>query len=251
MNYFVLLLIFALTIPAQKIQVYTVKDDQPTFLIEKEIIKKSVKLYNFNNKNSKISYSVKFLPNFQTLFDNIDNVNEKTKDQVCAIYQITITQKRLKSYDFSTPYLPVKESIMCLSSRTDINYLKKGIKIGYLASSIQEKQYNLIKKYGIIGVSYNSNELKNNGLLKNETDFVFIDNVEAWGRKDVKVAADLDLQHGNGFGILFPKNSELRNKLDPYIKEFLTSKSFYNLLFKTFGKNVAVQYKKGLDARKN
>ena len=237
------IMVFALS--AQKtVTVYDVPDDTKVAELEGEIIKNSFKLYNAHNPTDKLKYNIIHLKKFKEIFDTLDNTKEK--NYVFCMYQITITKDRQKIYDFSVPYIPIKESIYALKNRKDKDFRKKGIKIAYQIGSTQEKQIGYLKKYKIEPVDFNVIGEKITALREGKVDFVIGDNIEVWGKNDLLVVEDMKEQPGSGFGFMYAKGSTLRAKLDPYILKYITSQSFFNYLIRNFGKDVVDYYKENI-----
>jgi hypothetical protein len=225
----------------REVTIFNVPDDTKVALLEAEIVKNTFKLYNAHNPTDRLKYNIVHLNKFFEVFEAIDKSNKK--DYVFSMYQITITEERQKKYDFSSSYIPIKESIYTLKSRADKNFKKKGVRIAYQLGSTQEKQIEYLKSYEIKPVVYNVIGEKIIALRNNEVDFVIGDNIEIWGKSDMLVVEDMKNQPGDGFGFLYAKGSTLRNKLDPYILKYITSQSFFNYIIRNFGKEVAVYFK--------
>ena len=237
--------VFVICLLSQReIKIFNVPEDNVVAMLELEVIKNTFKLYNVFNASDKLKYKLVFQKNFKDVFDELDKAIDINYSM--SMYQITITKEREKKYNFSIPYIPIKESIYTLKERDDKSYQKEGVKIAYQSGTTQEKQINLLKKYKIVPIAYTVREEKIAALRKNDVDFAIGDNIEIWGTKDLVLVKDMNDQPGNGLGFMFAKGSTLRDKLNPYVKKYIASQSFFNYLIKNFGKNVADYYKENL-----
>jgi ABC-type amino acid transport substrate-binding protein len=237
--------LIVIILSAQKeVTIYNAPDDTKVALLEAEIVKNIFKLYNVHNSNDKLTYRVTYLKTFDQVFEALDNT--ENKDYSFSMCQITITAEREEKYDFSIPFIPIKESVYTLKSREDKEYKKDGVKIAYQKGSTQEEQITNLEKYKIVPVVFDIIRGKIESLRKKDVDFVIGDNIEVWGKTDLVIVENMDTQSGSGVGFLYSKSSKLRKKLDPYIKKYISSQSFINYLIRDFGKDVANYYKENI-----
>jgi ABC-type amino acid transport substrate-binding protein len=234
----------SITFSQSVVTAFVIDDGSPTTKLEKKLLLNIVKLHN-TTASEKIKIEFENLNVFGDLFNKINAV--KKKNNALACYQITITEERKKKYEFSSKYLPIKESIYTRADNTNLDYKIKGSKISYQPNSTNEKPFKeLSESYNIIGVPKGTPTAKIKALLSKEVDFVIGDNIDVWGNNKLKIVDDFKVQAGFGFGIMYPKGSTLRDKLEPSLTKYLKSQSYFNFLYKNYGKDVAKYYRKNM-----
>ena len=239
----VILIAICVSFSQREITIYTVKDKTPAYDLEVNLVKNLFNLHNVS-ASEKLSFEIIHLSKFSDLFDAVKNA--KDKNNVAAIHQITITTEREKSYSFSQSYLPIKESMFTKKSNVNDNYKRKGARIAFQGGSTQESQMKKYKKFGINPISCSSVGEKLKLLVDGKVDFVIGDNIEIWGRDEFKLIEDMPDQPGNGFGLMYPLNSNLKALLDKDLARYVKLKSYYQLLYKLYGSDVAKYYKKNM-----
>lgn len=249
MKVILVLILMCLAYSQRNVTVNTVPDNTPAYFLEMELVKNMIKLYNLDHKTNQIKLTIQNNEKFKDLF----TVLEKTKDHhnTFSIYQITITEARKKKFKFSGQYLPIKESVYTLTTNTNMNYKRKGVRIGVQANSTNEVQVEKLMKHGVVKVAVHSVGEKMTLLRDNKVDYLIGDNIEIWGNATYKLVEDCPDQSGGGFGIMFPFKSDLRDELEPYLQKYLKSKTYYSFLFKKYGKGVAKYYKENMIFSKN
>ena len=140
--------------------------------------------------------------------------------------------------------MPIRECIFTRSNYSK-NSVLRGKKIAFEYGTIQEKHLiYLKKKYGLIGIGFDSIWEKTNALFSKKVDFALGDNIETWNIEGLQVFRELDIQYGDGFGIVFPKKSPYKEKLDKIIKYYTRSTWFHKILVDSYGKEVSDYFKK-------
>lgn len=215
--------------------------------IEQDILQNVLELYERRSRQtiSKRSFGSK---DFSELFGIVDSLAESSKDNTLLLTAVTITPEREEKYDFSIPYMPAKDVIFGKKDRwKGKSWNFKSMRIGYTRSSVQEKVAEKYKKlHGVEIKAFHSWEHMVEGLHKGEIDAGLMDNVSVWADERLMVIRDVEqeFQQGKGFGILYPKGSSLKKKLDPIIRYYLKSQKFYAFCERQYGKEVAGYYKK-------
>ena len=212
--------------------------------IEVQIIKNVFKLYN-QSRTEKIEYKIVNLRSFEALFNFLENADTKNKDHLISVNQITITQERLKKYDFSTPYTPSKIAFISRDNK-EFDYEKYN-RIGVLKNSIQydhlDENFDIKK---IKKVVYSKVNELNIALKNEELDFIYAENVHAWDFPEFIVSYIPENQPGEGYGFLYLKGSKLKSELDKFIKYYLSSIKFKRLLMNFYTTEVIEYYMKAL-----
>lgn len=172
---------------------------------------------------------------FSSLFNKVSDGN------TVSIGSISITEERKKKYTFSRSYLPIRYSVFVKRSSvlTKETWKKSNHTMGYLVGSTDEKEFaSLSKKYGFKGIAYGSDESKLIALNSGEVDFIIFENISFHMNKEIKLIETL-FQKKEGYGLLFQKNSKMAKILSPILNYYSTSSKYYNLMRKTFGKDVS------------
>lgn len=212
-------------------------------LFERAFIAEIIKKYHAKSQNH---YEIKYtkLMYFKDIFKLIDLADNK--DRILGINAVNITDERKKKYDFSSPYLPIKKSLISdYYSQIDPEKLnEKEFKIGYLEKSVHEAAaIRLSKHYKLQLVSFKDTSTKLKALHENLIDLYVGDRIEAWVYENLKVLTDIEDEQIDYFGILYPKNSSLKKELDPIIQYFRKSSSFYLMVKKHLGEDAVTYFK--------
>jgi ABC-type amino acid transport substrate-binding protein len=215
--------------------------------IEQDILQNVVELYERKTgEKLPIRYVTSY--DFSYLFSMLDSVSVNNLNYSLMLTAVSITPEREETYDFSVPYMPAKEVIFGLKKAWDNNpWDFNNKRIGYTTKSVQEvvaKEYQRMHP-SITIKEYHSWEHMIIGLKAGEIDAGLMDNVSVWADDKLMVIEDVaaDLQQGKGLGIMYPKGSTLKAKLDPIIKYYLKSQKFYSFCAKQYGMEVANYYK--------
>ena len=236
---------------SQTITVSIVKDSSIVDDIERQLIDDIFILWDRKTKE-KVDYQFNWFGSFLDMMDFMKNLPITEKDNHLAISSITITDARSKKFQFSNPYVPVREVLICKkngkyqSAVTDLTSLVDR-KIGYLEGTIQESSMLSLKKdISFKEFGYLTQQEKNRALLNNEIDFYIADNVNVWSNSQLKIFLELPEQLGNGYGILFHKKSSLKKIIDPILMYYMKSAKFRKLTTDKFGKEVSDYFVKKL-----
>ena len=212
--------------------------------IERRLIYEIIDLHN---KKELIKYKIvyKEIPTFSQLISIIYSKKAKDKERFIAIGQITVNNDRKKKYDFSIPYVPTKEVI--ITTKNNSSGLSINSRVGFLLNTIQAKSIQkLSKKIRIKQFAYNEYGKMFEAILQNDIDFCLGDNIDVWNHERLKISKELDEQQGEGFALLYLKNSELKDELDQYISYYLKSTKFKFLIEKLYGKSIRDYFIKNL-----
>ena len=253
MKRFIILFTFLHSIFSQNtVTVLTYKSDSKLRLFELDFINQVIKLYNVKNKN-KLSIKIHSERSYAKIFKMIES-SKQTK-YICAIRSLTITDKREKKYDFSYPYMPIKQVLMTKKQyKTGIKNWKnsKHIIYGNPNTVHFENVKMLSDKYGIKVYKPKDPEINIISYLNNgEIDFYVGDMTDIFVIDDIEILSEFDGALLSHYGIMFPKNSILKEKLNRYIKYLAKSPIYYKIVFKHFGRNIADYFKTLSEDQKN
>ncbi|MCB0279137.1 MAG: transporter substrate-binding domain-containing protein [Calditrichaeota bacterium] len=226
-----LVLLMVLSVSSQKeIQVIFNSENTKLVRFELDLIKDLIDEYGkMKNTNFKIKYKgVKtFKSGFTMLLDS-------DKDATLVINGISITDERLKTYDFSEPYMINKYSLM---SRKDFDFKNDGktMKVAYQAGSIYEGMMNKIKQiFPCKGVALANTSECVEKLQDRKVDMIFGDFVDSW-IFGINVVQHVDESKIDRYGIMYKKGSTLKQDLDKVFDQYKTSAKYKTLLKKHFG----------------
>ena len=245
MKRFIILFTFLHSIFSQNtVTVLTYKSDSKLRLFELDFINQVIKLYNVKNKN-KLKLKFVYKQTYNELFNTIKE-SRKSKF-ICAIRAITITENRKEIYDFSYPYMPIKQVLMTKKQ------FRKGIKNWRNSKHIiygnpntvhYEKVKMLSGKYGIKIYKSKNRETNVITLLnRSKIDFYVGDMTDIFVIKDIEILSEFDGALLSHYGIMFPQNSILKEKLNRYIKYLVKSPIYYKIVFRHFGRSIADYFK--------
>jgi glutamine transport system substrate-binding protein len=196
--------------------------------------------------NAKLKQKLKInfieVENFIDLF----NALKTNKDNACAISALTITKERSKSYDFSYPYMPIKEVILTTKSSNRNDWKKQGTTIALVKGSVAENHYSVFKnkyKLNVILIDYKTYKTIHTEINNRKIDFFVTDIAQTWTDKNIRLVSDFDEAKLSYYGIMYPKGSKLKKLLDPAIKSLIHSPSFLNLLKKNYGQKIVDYYR--------
>ena len=194
-----------------------------------------VNLYNKRNPD-KLNVKFKKISSFANSFDLFRK--EKGNDSILYINSLTITDERKKEFDFSIGYFPVRAAIITLNdsplnnnnifqNKLIFGVIKKtSFNIDFVKQFADKKNHN-IKMFNDIFALHKA-------LKSKQIDYYIGDALEAWyfkNRKLIEILYDAPFQK---YGILYPKGSKLKKKLDPIIKYLIHSPNFFTMVKKSF-----------------
>lgn len=219
--------------------VFPIKSDPAykVYRFESELFNKLIQLYNSKHKN-KFYIKYQYAKDFNNLIKSL-----KTQTYSCAYGQITIGF--LKKVEYSKPYFPVRNSLIRNKSHLlNFNGEKKNL-VGLINHKYYKNLYRkLLKNYQVRDTIINENNYEDllKLLKKGFIDCYIGDSIDAWIRDDIEIVIHID-DEVNYLGLLYPKNSELKEKLDDTISYYIKTNSFYSLLKKYFGNEFANYYR--------
>jgi glutamine transport system substrate-binding protein len=168
------------------------------------------------------------------------------KEYQAGISSVSITDKRKLTYDFSLPYFESKNLILVkegssIKSALDLKDKKVAVQLSTTADTLMS---------GIMGVDNSKlRRFDSNAVAFLELDQGGVDAVVA----DIAVVVDYIKNNPNKkyisiedkvnftseyYGILYPKGSDLKAKLDPAIKKVVQSSKYKELYKKWIGKDL-------------
>lgn len=220
--------------------------DFSVYRIEEIIIRNTIDLYNSKEKKQLI---LKFM-NYDNFGKLMVDFNESDRPFRAAMSSISPTDERKKIYEFSLIYLPSKETLISLKNNPNLKN-KSRLKVGYEKNTLYETTAKKMDLNLFQLIPYEDmNDLVNDLNVK-KVDLMILDNIYVWNNNQYAIYSEIDNPVGDGLAIVYPKNSNLKHRLDPYLKYFLESKKFYNELSKSFGKEVADYFKKQMFTKSN
>jgi hypothetical protein len=237
----ILLFILTAELFSQKIiTIYHKPTNDVMAKFENDFMETILNLYNKKNTNDKIEFNHIKVDTYKVLFDKM---KDKKRHDICSISSITITMDRMKDYDFSIRYLKDNHVVIRNTKFEKVDI--KEAKVGYLKNSLYEDSFLFIKnKYpNIIGIEYDKTKDVIKALETNLIDYQFASGIIAFIRPNREIVEELPLNRSRGYGIIYPKGSALKEKLDPTIKYFLTSPKYFALIAKHFGEELLSYYK--------
>lgn len=231
------------------IDIYHLEDNTAIGQIEKQLIDN---IFELHNKISKEKFEIKhhIVADFKDLITTLAALDKSKANTSMVLGEITITEERRKSYDFSNPYIPSREAIISTEDVTAMNY-GKNVRIGYLKNSIYEGLAARLKERHIFeSVGFDDYEAMEKSLLSGKLNYFLEDNIMVWNHEKLHMVAELPWQNGEGIGIAYVKGSDLKKKFDHVLRYFLKSEKFNQLVFKLYGKEVRDYFKRALLANK-
>ena len=128
---------------------------------------------------------------------------------------------------------------------TQDNWKDKIKRIGATKQSIYERTgIMLAKKYDFQLVIINPLKNYEDLIREGEIDAYIGDSNIPWFSKNRKKLYYIKEAPVTHYGIMYPKGSGLRNKLDPYVQYFLKSPSYYKLVRKYLVKDANLYFRK-------
>lgn len=227
-----ILFFISFSLAQDSISVYINHYENIFSLFEKELIEEVIFLHNRAHKTEKIHIRYKKYQNFNALFEILDQT--KPEEMLCGINVISITEERLKKYDFSKAYFKNKQVL--LSKKYKRYHAEQTSRISYTKNSLNEVvMKHFSKTENFIAVPYFDFYKRYQNLSRGIDDYAFGDYIDQWIYK-LKLIKSFDSYGIDRFGIIFPKNSTLKEKLDPFINYYLKSPAYIGLIKRSFGK---------------
>jgi glutamine transport system substrate-binding protein len=166
----------------------------------------------------------------------------QSKEIDMAISGITINDKRKQTYDFSVPYFEATQMIMVKENSPIKNALDlKGKVIGVQnATTGQEAVEKLLGKSDNIK-KFETTVVAIMELLNGGVDAVVTDNavaneyVKNNPNKKIKTIADPKHFESEFYGLMFPKGSDLKPKVDEALKKLIKNGKYAEIYKKWFG----------------
>jgi glutamine transport system substrate-binding protein len=201
-----------------------------------EIVGFDVDLLDAVMKEAGIDYELKNI-GWDPLFAAL-----QSKEIDMAISGITINDKRKQTYDFSIPYFEATQMIMVKQNSPIKNALDlKGKTIGVQnATTGQETVEKLLGKGNHIK-KFETTVVAIMELLNGGVDAVVTDNavaneyVKNNPNKKIKVIPDPKHFESEFYGMMFPKGSDLKAKVDEALKKVMKSGKYAEIYKKWFG----------------
>lgn len=165
------------------------------------------------------------------------------KELDLAISGITINDERKETYDFSTPYFQSTHMIVFkegtdIKSAKDLEGRKVGVQNGTTGQEAVEKIIGAnnpnISKYENTAVAFMA-------LANGDVEAVVTDNVVASEYvknnpdANVEVIEDSENFESEFYGLMFPKGSELKEKVDEALKAIIENGTYAEIYKKWFG----------------
>lgn len=230
------ILCYHFVFPQDNMYVFIRKYDDPFTQFEKKIALNIVKLHN---KSEKIKLKLNFIkaPVSLNLFQALEG--EEYKNNSCAIIGLSITEKRKERFVFSIPYMPNRLAVL---GKGKVEYqLTNLTKVGLILDASSApfiKNFciqNKIKTIPVVDI-----DDMNKKFDTNQINYIITDYVASFAF-NLKPKYVIENGPKESYGIMFAKNSNLYVKLKKYMKYYLKSKVYVDMIRKDFG-NSAVEY---------
>jgi len=224
--------------------VISIGDPYTVDSIEYEILKNTISIYNNRNKKS-VYIELDTIKNFERI---LNELRTSTSHSLLAMASITRTKERQAFLDFSSIYFPSKEVIISKKSPYPLSIRNlKNKPVGYQANSIEELSIERIaSKIPIVKIPFVSYQEKVTALLNDVITFSIDDNVAVWDQPNLQIIHELEHQNGDGIAFAYPKGSKLKNRLDKYLRYYLKSAKFYNLIEQKYSAEIARYFRRNL-----
>ncbi|MFC4775849.1 basic amino acid ABC transporter substrate-binding protein [Paenibacillus sp. GCM10023252] len=189
-------------------------------------------------KEAGINYEVK-----NTGWDSMLTLVQAGKEYQAGISSVSITDERKETYDYSSPYFESTNMILTkegspIKSALDLKDKKVAVQLGTTAdtlmSDIMGKDSTSLKKFESNALALL--ELENSGVDAVVADVAIVKEYMK-NNPDKKFTGILDKDNFGAefYGILLPKGSELKAKLDPAIKTIIENGEYAKIYEKWFG----------------
>jgi len=231
-----LTLFLFLTFPPDTLHVYTNKASY----FDQHFIKEIVQLYNR-----------KYMYQFHIVFYDLHSmdkafqiVNTGEKDHTLVINSITITEERKQHVDFSLPYFPMKQAFITHPSRKikPQNTSALHYTLGAVENTIHvETAKRIAQRTKQTLVIIPENEYMPNVIVQGRVDLYIADSIEAWVSEDRILISHIDDAPLTHYGIMYPKGSLLVEMFNPFIRYFIRSRRYHELV-RTYLKSVPQNY---------
>jgi polar amino acid transport system substrate-binding protein len=161
-----------------------------------------------------------------------------------AISAITITEDRKGQVDFSDPYYVANQVIIAkpdtklkIEKLEDLAKYKVGAQNGTTGQIYIDSMLVAAKKMDAKNLrKYATNIEAITDMLNGNIDFVIIDDSAAEGYGKMKpLSTVFKIETNESYGIAFPKNSELKDKVNAALGEMISSGDLVKIIQKYFG----------------
>ncbi|MEC0232423.1 basic amino acid ABC transporter substrate-binding protein [Paenibacillus alba] len=189
-------------------------------------------------KEAGLSYEVNNI-GWDTMLTSV----KQGKEYQGGISSVSITDERKQSYDYSIPYFESKNMILVkegspVKSAADLKDKKVAVQISTTADTLMTKIMGDTNK-SLKRLDNNTlalMELENNGVDAVVADIAIVrEYVKNNPNKKFVIIADPTNFESEYYGILLPKGSELKAKLDPAIKKVIENGAYAKVYKKWFG----------------
>lgn len=179
----------------------------------------------------------------------IDQLLEQAAAGQCTlgVGSITITAERAKKVDFSKPYLPIRMVLFARTGRIgqgELTGTLRGKTLGALAGSTGVTRIAQLQKDvpELAAKSYADYDALFGALLASnpEIDGVVTDVTHYWvlsQKEKLEIVAPMSEEQG--LGIVLPKGSAWRSKVDAFLDEFRSTPGYFQLVRRYFGKEAS------------
>ena len=235
------ILLFLISIKSQTIEVNIVINTSVIDSIEHQLVKDVFALWNRRTKILKEVYWKRHRK-FSGLMKYMSELDNSRKDEVIALSSITITKERQKQFNFSTPYVPIREVLISKSINKKANDIESitNKRVGANLGTTQEVALKLLEqKMNFKPVYFSMNKHKHDALINDEIDFYIDDNINVWSDSRLKIVFEFENQPGNGYGLMFHKESSLKKIIDPMLIYYMRSAKFRKITTEKFGKKIS------------
>lgn len=220
----------------ETLTVITSNGDNKITKFENAYFKQVIDLYN-KSKKTKVKFKVKY--NYINSFRESTTFVEKAlgNNRIIGINQISIAPEILPTVDYSSSYLPIREALIVLKS-SHLKELDKSLKIaGPKATKLPPSLGELQKKYTFKVKLFELDGWRD-ALFSGDVDALYGDNILAFNHvNELRIFAEYGPDYDLGF--IYPRNSSLRAKLEPFIRYFTGSAGYYKLLKDYFGDRIS------------
>ncbi|WP_307564012.1 basic amino acid ABC transporter substrate-binding protein [Paenibacillus sp. V4I7] len=189
-------------------------------------------------KEAGLSYEVT-----NTGWDTMLTSVKQGKEFQAGISSVSITDERKQTYDYSIPYFESTNMILVkegspIKSATDLKDKKVAVQISTTADTLMSKIMGE-KNTSLKRLDNNTlalMELENNGVDAVVADIAIVrEYVKNNPNKKFTTISDPKNFESEYYGILLPKGSELKAKLDPAIKKVIENGAYATVYKKWFG----------------
>lgn len=212
-----------------------------TLLSQSIPLGKKITIWKLDNKNSLRSYETSLLSTIliknnipfqyktvsssRELFKEIEKANKKNDPYHIAISNISVTKQKEQLFSFSAPY--IKSAYVFIgkyitnSSDLNIAYLNTAenkIKM----KKVLEKNKLTYSSFPYESLKEGINNLKSKDADNNKIHYIFSGYLDSFVNKNLKVAKVFK-ENDEQIAMMYPKNSILKDVIDPLLENYLNS----------------------------